>query len=235
MPEPIPEHVLAELRALDTPTVCNALEALIPERRNRGFTTSPLVCARPELAPIVGYARTATIAAMHPSGLSAAQNGEIRNGYYRYVAEGGPLPSITVIQDLDRPRGYGAWWGEVNSTVHQGLGALGVVTDGSIRDLPDCAPGFQLLAGSVGPSHAHVHVVAFGAEVNVAGMSVRDGDLVHADQHGAVVIPIEVAAEVKAAAALIARREAVLIEAARQPGFDFEKLQRAWAGMAEIH
>ena len=235
MSDPIPESVLADLRELDTPTVCNALEAVAPDRRNLGFTTIPLVCARPELPPIVGYARTATIAAMHPADYSREKGGELRNGYYQYIAEGGPQPSVTVIQDLDQQRGYGAWWGEVNSSVHKGLGSLGVVTDGSIRDLPDCAPGFQLIAGCVGPSHAHVHVVSFGGEVNVAGMTVQDGDLIHADQHGAVVIPIEVAAEVKAAADLIARREAVVIEAARQPGFSFEKLQQAWAGMAEIH
>jgi regulator of RNase E activity RraA len=183
----------------------------------------------------VGYARTATIAAMHPAGYSREKAAELRIGYYRYIAEGGPLPSVTVIQDLDPQRGYGAWWGEVNSSVHKGLGSLGVVTDGSIRDLPDCASGFQLIAGMVGPSHAHVHVVSYGGEVNVAGMAVQDRDLIHADQHGAVVIPSAVADKVKAAADLIARREAVLIEAARQPGFDFEKLQQAWAGMAEIH
>ena len=94
-----------------------------------------------------------------------------------------------MIQDLDPLPGFGAWWGEVNTNVHRGLGSLGVVTNGSIRDLDPCAEGFQLLAGSVGPSHAYVHVVDHRRTGEVAGMVVRPGDLVHADRHGAVVVP----------------------------------------------
>ena len=95
-----------------------------------------------------------------------------------------------MIQDIDGADvGYGAFWGEVQSNVHKALGCLGVITDGSIRDIPQWAPGFQALAGSIGPSHAWVHAENFGGEVRVAGMTVRSDDLIHADQHGAIVIP----------------------------------------------
>ena len=101
-----------------------------------------------------------------------------------------------MIQDIDGPDvGYGAFWGEVQSNVHKALGCLGVITDGSIRDIPQWAPGFQALAGSIGPSHAWVHAESFGGEVRVAGMTVRSDDLIHADRHGAVVIPLDVAAK----------------------------------------
>ena len=109
------------------------------------------------------------------------------------------------------------------------------MTNGSMRDLPDTAPGFQLLAGNVGPSHAHVHVVDFGAAVNVFGMQVAHGDLLHADQHGAVVIPSEAVAKIPAAVDLISRREAVILQAARAPGFDIEALKKAMADQADIH
>jgi regulator of RNase E activity RraA len=141
---------------------------------------------------------------------------------------------VVVIEDLDPEPGYGAFWGEVNSNVHKGLGCLGVVTNGSIRDLPQCAEGFQMLGGRVGPSHAYVHVEEFGGTVTVQGMTVRPGDLLHADQHGAVVIPHEVARQVPAAA-LIAKRERVLISAAQQPGFTIEKLAAAMRNADEIH
>jgi hypothetical protein len=95
-----------------------------------------------------------------------------------------------VIQDLDGPLvGFGAFWGEVQTTIHKGLGCLGVVTDGCVRDITMMAPGFQVLAGSITPSHAWVHLVDIGGAVNVGGMMVSDGDLIHADRHGAVVIP----------------------------------------------
>lgn len=231
----VSEATLEALRALDTPTICNALELVAPERRTLGFTVDPLVCARPELPPIVGFARTATIRAMQPGAASGAEMRKKRLAYYEYVARG-PAPSVVVIQDLDGPRrGFGAFWGEVNTAIHKGLGCLGCVTDGSIRDLDQIAPGFQLLADRVGPSHAHVHLVDFGGQVNVAGMQVKDGDLVHADRHGAVVIPLAVADKVPGAAALLQKREAVILEAARSPGFNVEMLARAMADADEIH
>lgn len=229
----IDKEILEQLRNLDTPTVCNALEAVAPERRGYGYTTEPLVCVRPELGSMVGYARTATIRAKQRQERSSSSP-NLAQQYYAYI-DAGPKPSIVVIQDLDDSRGYGAFWGEVNSNIHFGLGCLGVITDGSIRDIPDAAKGFQMLADRIGPSHAFVHVVSFGEEVEVAGMKVSDGELVHADQHGAVVIPAGAAPGVPSAAARIARVESVVIEAAQQPGFNFDGLKRAWGKQAEIH
>ena len=228
------EELLQALQSLDTPTVCNALEICLGGRRATGFTTGHLFCHDPGLLPMVGVARTATIRAVTPSGHSEAETRARRLEYYAYVAEP-PGPTVVVQQDLDPEPGIGAFWGEVNTTVHQALGALGVVTNGSVRDLTDAAPGFQMLAGKVGPSHAFVHVESFGCEVNVFGMAVRHGDLIHADRHGAVVLPAEVAAEVPAAAELMRRREAVILEACRGPGFDIEVLRRAMADSADIH
>ena len=222
-------NLIDELKSMDTPTVCNALELVVPERRGHGYTTRPLVCSRPELEPIVGIARTATIRATHPRDAREATYG--RDGYYEYI-DSGPKPSVVIIADLDDEPGYGSFWGEVNSNVHKGLGCSGVITNGSVRDLPDIAPGFQMLAGRVGPSHAHVHVVDFSRPVTVAGMEVADGDLVHADQHGAVVIPPDVAGQLREAADLIIRREQVIISAAQQPGFDIDALRAAQAESA---
>ena len=163
------DALIKTLQRFDTPTVCNALELLIPERRGYGFTTSQLVCTRPELPPIIGYARTATIRAAHPSDLSGKEARALSDSYYEYI-DRGPKPSIAVIQDLDGNNGYGCLWGEVNSNIHMGFGCQGVITDGGVRDVPDIAPGFQMLAASVLPSHAFVHVVDYSRPVDVAGM-----------------------------------------------------------------
>ena len=228
------EQLIQELQTMDTPTVCNALEILIPKRRGYGYTTTNLICTRPHLPPIVGFARTATIRAAHPSDLAGADARALSDAYYAYIDQGAK-PSVVVMQDLDGNGGYGSFWGEVNSNVHKGFGAVGLVTDGCVRDLPDIAEGFQMLAVSVLPSHAYIHVVDYSRPVDVAGMRVCDGDLIHADQHGAVVIPHDVATEVKAAAEQIARRERVLIKAAQQPGFNIEKFRQAQGDAAEIH
>ena len=225
---------LDALRAWDTPTICNALEVVVPHRRATGFTVEHLHCLDPGLKPIVGYARTATFRSVEPSPLPADAVKAKRAAYYEYVASP-PGPTVVVIQDLDPNPGFGAFWGEVNTAVHKGLGALGCVTNGSMRDLDDCAPGFQLLAGKVGPSHAHGHIVHFGGQVNVTGMTVDDGDIVHADRHGAVVVPREAVAKLPAAVELLTRREAVILAAARSEGFDIDTLKRAMADSAEIH
>ncbi len=223
---------VAALAGYDTPTICNALEVVLPERRSSGFTTRPFVCADAGLPPVVGFARTATIRAAAAPAVSPERLRQQRAAYYEYVAQG-PGPTIAVLQDLDPEPGFGAFWGEVNSNIHKALDCLGAVTNGSFRDLNDLAPGFQILGGQLAPSHAHVHVADFGKQVNVHGMTVSDGDLIHADQHGAVVVPAAVVAELPAAVALVVRREKVILEACKRPDFGIGVLKQAMARSAE--
>jgi regulator of RNase E activity RraA len=225
--EAIDQKLLAELQSFDTPTLCNAMEVVLPSRQGYGFTRTPLYCAHPELPPMVGFARTARICASHSSDRDPAAQREVTTAYYRHVAEP-PLPTITVIEDIDREP-IGAWWGEVHTHVHRGLGSLGVVTNGTVRDLDQVADGFQLLAGGIGPSHAHVHVIDVGVTVTVAGMTVSPGDLVHADRHGALVIPPDAGAQLPEAARRVMKVERVLIDASKQPDFGIEKLEQLLA------
>jgi regulator of RNase E activity RraA len=234
-PAPLPADLLQALGRYDTPTICNAMEVIAPERRLIGYTTKPLVCPFPDLPPMVGYARTVTIRSVLKSQLPADEQARRRIEYYEYMGTGCG-PRITVIQDVDGPDvGYGAFWGEVQSNVHKALGCLGVITDGSIRDIPQWAPGFQALAGSIGPSHAWVHAEHFGGEVRVAGMTVRSDDLIHADQHGAILIPADLALKIPDAAELCGRRETPILDIARSKDFSLEKLKEALKRSAEIH
>ncbi len=121
---------LAFLARYDTPTICNGLELVMPERQATGFTTEHLFAANPSLPAFVGYARTATIRAMDAPAASAAEMRERRMNYYDYVAAE-PRPTVVVIQDIDPRPGFGAFWGEVQTAVHKGLGAVGGVTNGS--------------------------------------------------------------------------------------------------------
>jgi regulator of RNase E activity RraA len=235
MVERLTQAELDALAAWDTPTICNALEIVAPERRALGFNRRPLVAPFPQLKPAVGYARTATIRSREPSGRAKDESRKRRIAYYEYIAAE-PHPTIAVIQDLDGPDiGLGAFWGEVQTHLHQALGCIGTVTDGCVRDLDAMAKGFVVLAGSVMPSHAHVECVDFGGTVSVHGMIVRHNDLIHADRHGAVVIPHDVARKVDGAAKLLARREKVLLDAAKRPGFSVAELRKALSEADEIH
>jgi regulator of RNase E activity RraA len=217
------------LRSIDTPTVCNLIEIVAPARRGAGYTVRHLHCPFPDLPPMVGFARTVTIRAKDAFGMGDASYIQRRLDYLDYVAAE-PRPSIMVIEDLDEEPGYGAFWGEVQSNVHQALGCLGTVTNGSIRDIPMIPPGFQMLAGSIGPSHAYVHMVEYGGEVNVHGMTARSNDLIHADRHGAAVVPADKIAAMKTALVGLADREAKIIKTARAPDMTVEKLKAAIKG-----
>ncbi|MCK6453613.1 MAG: RraA family protein [Alphaproteobacteria bacterium] len=222
---------LAELAKLDTPSVCNALEMIDARYRTQFWTQEPLHCAFPELPAMVGYACTATLRSTQPG----KPGRDKRLAYYEYLVSV-PAPRVVLIQDLDGARaGFGAFWGEVNSTIHKALGCLGVVTNGGVRDLHAVAPGFQFLAARVTPSHAYADVVDFGGEINVSGMVVRSGDLVHADRHGAAVVPAGTVGEVLKAAALIARREAKIMETCRKPGFTVDKLRQVFTEVDQYH
>ena len=233
MTEPLNASEIEALRQFDTPTICNLLELVAPERRGHGYTIKQLNCVFPELPPIVGYARTGMMRAKEPGPLDAAAYLQMRYDYVEYVGSG-PGPKVSIIQDLDDPPGYGSFWGEVNSNVHKALGCEGTVTNGSVRDLDMIAEGFQLISGVIAPSHAFVHLTAFDCQVNVHGMVVNSGDLIHADRHGAAVIPHDVAREIPKVADLMHRREAVIIGAAQDSGFTVEKLKEAYAASARI-
>jgi regulator of RNase E activity RraA len=223
------------LKTFDTPTICNALELIDPAYRVSGFTMRQLVCPFPELGTIVGYAKTATVRATHKHEYDAKAARTQRIAYYEYVASA-PAPGIAVIQDLDGAElGFGAFWGEVQSTVHKALGLAGVVTDGSIRDIPQWAPGFFALAGSIQPSHGWTHLHDFGREVRVSGMLVRSGDLIHCDRHGAVNIPANLAPKIPAMCDLLQRKEAAILDEARKPGFTVEVLKKALQRQDDIH
>ena len=206
------------LRSIDTPTVCNLVEIVAPERRGSGYTVKHLHCPFPDLPPMVGYAKTVTFKAKDKVPLGEAGYMQKRLDYLDYVASM-PQPAVMIMHDLDGEHaGFGAFWGEVQSNVHKALGALGVVTDGSIRDIPMIAPGFQMLAAAIVPSHAYVHVVDFGLDVEVAGMAVKSGELIHADRHGAIVVPVDKIDAMLAAAGKLTETEARIIAAAKSGG-----------------
>jgi regulator of RNase E activity RraA len=182
------------LQSIDTPTVCNLLEMVAPERRGHGYTVQHLHCPFPDLLPMVGFAKTVTMRARDKVDLGDYM--QKRLDYLDYVASA-PNPSWVIVEDLDQPAGHGAFWGEVMANIHKSLGCIGTISNGAIRDIPMIPHGFQMLAGSIAPSHAYVHVVDYGIEVTVHGMTVKSGDLIHADRHGAVVVPLNTIDEMK--------------------------------------
>ncbi|EFO32923.1 conserved hypothetical protein [Roseibium sp. TrichSKD4] len=222
------DDVFALLRSVDTPTVCNAIEVAEGGRGFNRFTRSTMLASAPNAGAMVGYARTAKISALAPPTEPAEVIRARRMDYYRYMSEG-PRPALAVVEDADYPNAIGAYWGEINTTVHKGLGLFGALTNGVMRDLGDLPDGFPVVAGSVGPSHGFVHIKEIDKPVKIFGLDIRPGELVHADRHGALVIPQAVVPILADAIRKLLKTEQIILEPARQSDFSFEKFEAAWA------
>lgn len=221
------QSLLDLLQKVDTPTVCNAIEVAQGKRGFDAFTRGTMLCSDPNAGAMVGYARTAKIAAVSPPEEPADVIRARRMDYYRHMA-GTDGPAITVVEDVDFPHCIGAYWGEINTTIHKGFGISGALTNGVMRDLGDLPENFPVVAGSVGPSHGFVHVKEIATPVHIFGLKIDDGDLVHADRHGALVIPPEVLGDLEQAILKLLETEKLVLEPARQDGFDFDAFEKAW-------
>ena len=181
---------LLQLKRWNTPTIYNGWEQIT--RRDPaadGFNLEETRDFMPQMGPMVGYAVTVVVEPSNPAHREA--NADAWKEYRRYIA-GLPGPKIVCVQDLDKPRVIGSFWGEVNSNMHRALGCVGTIVDGAIRDVDEMSnAGFKALARRLCVGHAHVHPVRWNVGVEIFGRRVSPGDLIHADKHGFLVIEPE--------------------------------------------
>lgn len=216
-----PDEVEA-LRNISSPTIANAIETFEVRPRGEGYTNVGVQCFFPERGAMVGYACTAMILSGQPA---ASRRLVSRTEYWEYVGQA-PLPKVNVVQDIS-PVPLGAYFGEVNSHIHLALGSNGVITNGTVRDLEEVrATKFNVFASGVSVSHGFAHLEDFNRPVKVFGMTVQPGDLIHADQHGAVVIPKSIARDVVAAARSIERAEREMIGLCKSETFSIPALDK---------
>jgi regulator of RNase E activity RraA len=222
---PLTTEELDALRRLDACTLANAIETFRVRLRNAGFMHGSVHCLLPQLQPMVGYAATIMIRGAAPAFAGPAYHD--RTDLWEYIRSV-PAPRVVVVQDTASRTGLGSLVGEVHMNIFQTLGCVGVVTNGAVRDLPAAAAaGFHLFAGNVTVSHAYVHIVEFGGPVEVAGLSVHSGDLLHGDLHGVQSVPLDFAGRIPAAAAGVAARHRAIIDVCRSPEFSLDKLREA--------
>jgi 4-hydroxy-4-methyl-2-oxoglutarate aldolase len=213
---------IEKLSALDSCTVSNAIERLDVRLRNEGFASGAVRCQFRNLPPMVGYAATGRIRTMSPPMTHRCYHD--RMDWWSYVASV-PEPRIMVLQDADPRPGSGAFVGEIHAAIGRALNCAGCVTNGAVRDLPAVrAMGFQLFAGNVSVSHSYAHIIDFGEAVEIGGLRIQPGDLIHGDRHGALTIPLEIAGDVPAQAAKILAEERELTEFCHSPDFSLKEL-----------
>lgn len=225
MNAPLTPEQLQALARLDACTLANAIETFHHRLRNEGFIDPSVRCLLPALPPMLGYAATVKIRGSAPP--TAAASYQDRTDWWDYILSL-PSPRVVVIEDASTRRGLGSLVGAVHMNILRALGCVGAVTNGSVRDLPSAEnAGFPLFAGSVAVSHAYIHIIEFGRPVQIGGLSLESGALLHGDLHGVQCIPLDIAAAIPAVAAKILARESALIELCQSPEFSLEKLKAA--------
>ena len=201
---------LEELAQFATPTVSNAIESFNVRRDTEGYMRPSVKSILQYEKPIVGYAQTAKISAAEPPE-DQEKKQELTTQYLTNLYES-PAPTISVIEDTDGEP-IGSFWGDVNASIHLALGCKGVVTNGGVRDLDDVKElGFRFFAQEVLVSHAYVHIVDVDSPVEVGGLEVRPGDLLHADKHGVLAVPHEIAPELPEACREVEEAEDIVID-----------------------
>ena len=215
---------LEALRKWPTCAISNGIELFNIRQRNEGAMLSEIKCQFPDMGIMIGYAVTGVITA------DTSEGRRVPPHEWWELIKKTPEPRVIVLHDLDRPV-VGSFWGEVNGNIHKALGCVGVVTDGSVRDLDEVKEiGFQFYSSCVTVSHAYVHLVEIGAPVKVGGLLVKPGDLLMGDKHGVIKVPLEIAKDVPKACQVMEDWERKVINFCKSKEFNTEGLKERFMG-----
>lgn len=210
------------LGTLDTPTLSNAIELLNLRPRAEGFAPLAIRCLFPELGRLCGYAVTAQVETM------TASNPKSEGPFIELfeAIERSPKPAVVVMQELGPHPDCAAHCGEVLATIFSRLGAVGLVSDCAVRDIPEVrALRFRYFARGAAPSHANYRIVRVGAPVHVLGLAVQAQGLLHGDENGLITVPETMLESIQEAVTSVRSRERALIDFVQTPAFTAEQLR----------
>ena len=148
----------------------------------------------------------------------------------------GASSRVAVLEDVDEPPGVGAFLGDMHAAILRALGCVAYVSNGAVRELPRVRNlGLQLFAGNVAVSHAYAHFFDFGSDIQIGGLTIEQGDLLHGDRHGLLMVPGAIASEIPAAASRLQQGEQRVIDFCRSAEFSVEGLRDLIEKLPESH
>jgi regulator of RNase E activity RraA len=217
------EEEFRELASLDSCSVANAIERFNIQLRNEGYVEGDLTCHFPDMPPMLGYAVTLQVRSYAPPTKWKAY---FENTQWWDALLQIPKPRIVVIQDMDRHPGTGALVGEVHAEILRALGCIGIITNGAVRDLDRVRPlNFHMYSRTLSVSHGYSHIISSGSRVQVGGLDIRPGDILHGDCHGVIRIPRELASRIPATVSALRRKEEEIMAFCQSSAFSVEELR----------
>lgn len=221
MPRQLSSEQLAALKAIDTPTICNAIETFQIRGRIEGFLGMDIRCLLPDLGTMVGYAITVTVDSTTPD---VPRSEEAWLAWLKAM-EASPKPSVLVLKDVGPEPRRSAHFGEVMGTVAKRLGVVGIVTDGGLRDILELERlGLHCFGPGLVPSHGNPRLIEVNVPIKIDSVQVDPGDLLHGDINGVTTIPLSIAGRVVEAATQVREKEAQVMRYINSPDFTVEGL-----------
>ena len=191
MSEAIDRDVIESLRKVSTATL--TMQLLRRGVRQCWIAgTAPLAAGTPRIA---GPAFTFRFLPMRED--ISTRESYARPGSLREAIEAVPEGALAVIEARGH-RGCGTL-GDILAERLKQRGCVGVVSDGAMRDVADIkAVGLPIFCNGVTapPSITGLHFIDWDLPIGCGGVAVFPGDIVVADDDGAVVVPAAMAAEI---------------------------------------
>jgi regulator of RNase E activity RraA len=223
IPHALNEEEFRELATLDSCSVANAIERFNRQLRNEGYTEGGLTCRFPQMPPMLGYAFTLQVRSYAPPSKGDSYCDDTQ---WWDTLMAIPAPRILVVQDMDRHTGSGAFVGELHTEILKKMGCIGVVTNGAVRDIERVKQlNFHMYSAFLSVSHGYAHIVRSGSRVQIGGLEISTGDLLHGDCHGIIRVPKELASRIPKTAAALRQKEAEISAFCHSPGFTVEELR----------
>jgi 4-hydroxy-4-methyl-2-oxoglutarate aldolase len=219
----VPDSTLQELRNIDSATIANAIEMFKVRGLTEGYASMELRCRFPELPSMVGYAVTCIADSTSPQPAGPNKLSEL----FDAVAKA-PKPVVVAIQHTGPDRMRSCFAGDVVCSCLTKLSCVGLVTDGGVRDIKGIrqrAPGFQVFTPGTVVSHGSATILDVGIPVSVCGLTVRPGDLLHGDESGLVMIPLDIVEQVAEKAKLVHEKERKIFDFLKSDSFGLQELK----------
>lgn len=189
-------QMLEELKKFDTPTITNVVATypgaptclgLYHPWETNWYTDQRVKAMFPELGRTCGFAVTCTYGLPDPSVTAGPSFRDVLR-----AASQSPKPVIMVIkQDFpEHIKGKVGLCGGNMATAFRSLGCVGILSDGPSRDLDEVRPmGLQYMLTGATPGHGPMAIKSVNTPVEICGMDVCPGDIIHMDENGAVKFP----------------------------------------------